>query len=109
MVELIQAVSPGATTDPASPQGMALQWISFDDPAQVNPCTYATVQQRFALATLYFATDGENWSGSEYWLSGEPECSWLGIACDDDDQVESIALCKLFVVIYVVSTADILT
>ena len=34
-------------------------------------------QQKFALATLFFATDGESWDKNRYWLSYEkPECDW---------------------------------
>ena len=34
-------------------------------------------QQKFALATLFFATDGESWDKNRYWLSYEkPECEW---------------------------------
>ena len=92
LASLVEGISPEAVSNSASPQGQALQWITNEDPASIDPCTYPTVEQRFALATLYFATEGDSWLGSEYWLSEEPECAWLGISCDDDEKVEAIVL-----------------
>lgn len=94
LVSIIQAISPISTVDPSTPQGQALQWITFDDPAQIDPCTYPDVAQRYAMATFYFATDGANWMSSENWLSAESECDWMGVTCNDDGQVTEFALRK---------------
>ena len=34
------------------------------------------VMQRFAMATLYYSTDGDNWEKNSNWLSELPVCSW---------------------------------
>ena len=45
-----------------------------------------------ALAALYDATDGPNWTNDANWLSSAPVGSWHGIATDADGQVTSIDL-----------------
>ena len=81
--------------DAGTPQGMAFEWLLENDAANVDPCTDTTVAQRYALATIYFATEGVNWSNSLGWLSGIEECSWQHVICDDDTAVvEEIDLSK---------------
>jgi hypothetical protein len=38
-------------SDPTTPQDVAYRWLRNDDPLQTGPFTYATVEQRYALAT----------------------------------------------------------
>ena len=45
-----------------------------------------------ALAALYEATNGSDWTNGTNWLSGAPVGSWNGIATDTDGQVTSIDL-----------------
>jgi hypothetical protein len=41
-------------SDPTTtPQGVAYRWLRNDDPLPNGPCTYATVEQRYALATRW--------------------------------------------------------
>jgi len=94
LLSAIQAVTPDAAADPNTPQGQATQWLTFDDPAAIDPCTYPSVEQRWALAVLYYATAGESWNNGEGWLSAEPECTWAGVTCNEDGMVTSLALCK---------------
>jgi hypothetical protein len=79
----------------------ALEWITFDDPKQVQPAD-SHLKQRFLLAATYFATQSENqtWNycarstpghddfcighrnnRGNRWLSGYSECSWIGVKC----------------------------
>jgi len=61
----------------SSPQKKAYQWL-VQDP-YLNSVTYPDwrLVQRFALATFFYATDGENWKQNTDWLSYEiPECEW---------------------------------
>lgn len=44
--------------------------------------------QRFALATLYYATNGHNWDDNKKWLSDENECEW------DSDAVSATFTCS---------------
>lgn len=40
--------------------------------------------QRYALAVLYYATQGdEKWEIKTDWMSGKHECSWYGVVCGD--------------------------
>ena len=65
---------PPVTTGSATPNELALQWLIEDDPLQVNAVTAARqflLQQRYALATLYFHTisralDSFNWVVKHY-------------------------------------------
>ncbi|KAG7345697.1 RHS repeat-associated core domain containing protein [Nitzschia inconspicua] len=62
--------------DPQSPQSAALRWLqrpindSFSDDQLV---------QRYALATLYYATGGDTgrWTASSLWLTALNECQWF--------------------------------
>jgi hypothetical protein len=80
--------------DPSTPQGAAFDWISKSDQARVDPLTYPTVEQRYALAVLYESSGGSNWLNSDGWLSEDEECLWYGITCSDDGFVERISLSK---------------
>lgn len=42
--------------------------------------------QRYALAVLYYATDGPSWKHRTYWLTGRHECGWQFVICSDIDQ-----------------------
>jgi hypothetical protein len=97
----------------ASPQGRAYDWIINEDPMHVCPSTDCQIIQRFALATLYFSTVGEEWTNcnadpaattcpenqptatrinqdwgcdafSTRWLADSHECDWCGNRCNAD-------------------------
>jgi len=82
--------------DPDTPQGMAYNWMVTLDDAQVDPCTDPSAEQRYALATLYYGTQEYGWSDDSDWLSGESECTWEGVKCDDDMKVKSLSLSKFW-------------
>ena len=75
-------VTLAALDDPTSPQSQAYQWL-LDDP-KVSSYSEKRVKQRFSLATLYYATDGEQWA-SAFARSGPGlflsyiihECDWM--------------------------------
>jgi hypothetical protein len=58
--------SQGAILVEDTPEAQAVEWLQ-DDPVVSN---YAELEvlQRYALATLYYATDGENWGNNNNWL-----------------------------------------
>ena len=92
MVDTLSSVTDSATlTNPSTPQGMAYQWLLDTDPAQIDPCTYPTVEQRYALTTMYYSTNGDDWTETSGWLTGANECMWFGVSCGSD-QVTDIAL-----------------
>lgn len=58
-----------------SPQSRALRWL-LQDPSgeEYEPWR---IQQRFALATIYYAMDGDGWTDNKNWLSyNHHECTW---------------------------------
>lgn len=79
-------------------QGKAADWLINQDEYLICPDDPKVVQ-RFALAVIYFATNGDNWLqcsatgldpcgfedpfvGDSRFLSAENECDWAGISCD---------------------------
>ncbi|KAL3915551.1 MAG: hypothetical protein SGILL_005597 [Bacillariaceae sp.] len=79
LLDFIAANSPdkgAALQDPTSPQSAAFQWLS----RPINEgFSNSRMLQRYALATLYYATGGERggWTSSSLWLTGSDECKWF--------------------------------
>mmetsp|Transcript_34133 Transcript_34133/g.82115 ORF Transcript_34133/g.82115 Transcript_34133/m.82115 type:complete len:610 (+) Transcript_34133:746-2575(+) len=96
IAELIRPYTPIESLVFDSPQGEAFRWIVAADPAQVDPCTDPSqVVQRYALATIYYATDGDSWTSSTAWLTGANECDWEGVVCStssDENVVNQLLL-----------------
>ncbi|CAB9498165.1 Leucine Rich Repeat [Seminavis robusta] len=64
------------TDDPESPQSKAWQWL-LQDYDLLPYYNHARVVQKFALATLYYATEGSNWAIQTNWLNRSVhECNW---------------------------------
>jgi hypothetical protein len=93
--------------DPSSPQFKAYQWILNDDPLQLLASDVPQLPQRYYLATLYYATNGASWdecgppTGAtpcanvlQRFLSGSPECMWLGVTCGTSQEIGSINIRK---------------
>jgi hypothetical protein len=77
-----------------SPQGQAFIFMTEQDALMPNVCVYATLEQRYALATFYYSTSGGDWNANPGWLGDLQECEWFGIACDSDDLVVNMTLRK---------------
>ena len=82
--------------DFSSGQSKALTWLTFEDSMQLDP-TDENLLQRYALATIYFATQGERWYISHNWLTDADECVWSidngGVSCHaNSSQVSKIDL-----------------
>jgi hypothetical protein len=59
----------------SSPQTQAFEWVLKDPNLPSLPVW--RIQQRFVLATLYYATNGTDWLRSDKWLDYEEnECFW---------------------------------
>lgn len=73
---LLPAYSQAALLDEASSQAKALAWLELNSDLEL----YSDFQrlQRFALATLFYATNGEEWSNNDGWVKDFPfnECDW---------------------------------
>jgi hypothetical protein len=79
-----------------SQDAQAFEWLQ-DDPA-LSTYTKLEVLQRYALATLYYTTDGENWINNTGWLDySTAECDWFTAAittdsCIDDGRYSQLIL-----------------
>jgi hypothetical protein len=76
-LKLLPDYSQAALLDEASPQAKAFAWLQRDS----DLALYSEFQrlQRFALATLFYATNGEQWSNNDGWVENFPfdECDWF--------------------------------
>ena len=79
-----------------SPQNAAWVWIVNID--RLSPTESPTLSEeavtlekilvRYALATFFYATNGELWLSSGNWLSGrQDECNWEYLTCGDNGRV----------------------
>jgi len=82
--------------DKNSPQYRAGKYL-LDDPYTDFVSTIGRLSDRYAVATFYFATEGENWNScyfgdsecnSGQWLVDDV-CDWFAVSCDDDARVSS--------------------
>jgi hypothetical protein len=64
-----------AESDPDSPQAKALRWLE-NDPQYYNYRRVYRLNQRYAMAVLYYSTSGDSWNYTTGWLSNDNECSW---------------------------------
>ncbi|CAB9520609.1 LRR receptor-like serine threonine-protein kinase [Seminavis robusta] len=60
---------------PNSAQFLAYEWLLADP--NVDTYNLQSLQSRFAMSTLYFATGGDDWAINDKWLSyTDPLCLW---------------------------------
>lgn len=98
LVEFLSDISSdngAALQDPTSPQYAAMQWLLSSD--NIGVYKDSTLIQRYALATLYYATGGEQWTDSTSWLTDVPECAWytsseMGSICDLEENLLELNL-----------------
>ena len=74
---IIEAYPQGrsALEDPNSPQSKALNWLESSANREISEAQ--RLLQRYALATLYYSTNGDDWINNIGWLSEENECNWM--------------------------------
>ncbi|CAB9498764.1 Leucine Rich Repeat [Seminavis robusta] len=66
-----------ALEDPQSPQSRSYEWI-LEDLDNLPLYSDDQIKQKFALASLYFATGGDNWRNNTNWLNHSvSECNWF--------------------------------
>ena len=100
IIDVLFPVSGAAILEPGTPQFLALDWIAREGTANL-PYSSSRFVQRYALAVIYFSTNGGNWIecsaggacpfGSP-WLGADDFCSWGGIFCSDDVNISTINL-----------------
>jgi len=81
-------------------QAKAITWLETD--AFSQGLSDARIQQRYALACIYYATyavrtiytvvEPRGWIDSTGWIEGADECSWFGLTCNANSEVEKIVL-----------------
>jgi hypothetical protein len=81
-------------------QGKAFNWL-YEQNANINSMDRTQALQRFALACLYFSSNGistlytpspPSWKSETNWLTDLNECQWKGVQCTDRMKVDGIAL-----------------
>jgi Leucine-rich repeat (LRR) protein len=63
--------------DDTSPQFRAYTWLAQD--SANGKYTDEQLLQRYALGTLFFATNGMNWVNTDNWLGSSDELTWYGV------------------------------
>jgi Leucine-rich repeat (LRR) protein len=88
MSQYLASVNVGgveALADGNSPEGLALTWLSTDDPLLLDPTLasdQARIRQRYALLTIWFDSN-DRWADESGWLVIEDECAgWFGVTCE---------------------------
>jgi hypothetical protein len=61
LFDIVGKISPPKDLEGDTDQATAFNWLVNIDPAQVCPDQVLDVQQRYILALVYFATNGDNW------------------------------------------------
>lgn len=81
---LLPEHSVEATKDLHSAQAKAYDWLLKDPSVESFPAW--RIQQRFALASFYYATDGDTWKNNTGWLNYDDdvhECYWHAFGHDE--------------------------
>ena len=79
--------------DPDTSQGRAFSWLlnPTQNPDLQSYLAYKKIT-RYALATLFYSTNGETWIDSSNWLTDTDECDWSGTACNEAGDIVALEL-----------------
>jgi len=75
----------------STPQGLAFDWLVNSD-TSTDVCKYATIEQRYAMSTLYYSTKGDDWKNNTGWLGEGNECTWSSATCNDQNLLTILLL-----------------
>jgi hypothetical protein len=64
-----------ALREQSTPQNKALNWLANNN-TKLDSYPAAKKIQRYALATLFYSTNGASWNDNSTWMSDEDECGW---------------------------------
>jgi hypothetical protein len=84
----------------SAPQSKALNWLMKDDTgSNITTTDPAILLERYAMACLYFSTNGDTWNQETNFLSNTSVCDWNGnwgdsVRCNPAQQVIDINLRK---------------
>jgi hypothetical protein len=92
LAQSLPTESQDAILSEDTPEAQAFTWLQ-QDPA-VSNYTNLEVLQRYALATLYYATGGNNWIDNQGWLDyNVAECAWsMTYSVSIDCRIEKLSL-----------------
>jgi hypothetical protein len=81
-----------ALQEQSTPQNNALNWLANNTNIDSYPA--AKKIQRYALATLFFSTNGTSWYEKDEWMSNSNECLWYnsGLSVCTNGSVETLSL-----------------
>jgi Leucine-rich repeat (LRR) protein len=96
--DLIAANSPvgvDGLNDATSPQSKALAWLKSSDNEGIT--SQKRLLQRYALATLFYSTNGGDWNTNFLWVSSADECAWFSTSssstvCDQEGMLVELDL-----------------
>lgn len=99
----LEPLTGGSITEDGTPEEAALRWLAYDDPHQLSTDSHIDrITQRFVLATLFFATNGDTWLHWYRFMSHHDECEWnhgddtlVGAYCNNKNFVEKLILDNL--------------
>ena len=91
-------ISTEAILDPTSPQYQALDWLVHSDRAKLNvrETEWSILIDRYALAVLFYSTNGPEWTFRGGYLFRKDTCGWGGIVCDVLNSITAIVIRKSF-------------
>jgi len=78
---LAQYSAESLLSSTATPQGKAYSFLLNYDTYMAGQCDAADLPERYALLVLYFATQGDQWTGRRGWCNGQQHCTWAGVGC----------------------------
>ena len=79
--------------DADAPQLKATEWMALEDNACIADLNVTTVEQRYAIMTIYFGL-GLDTSVSNWAAPGTHECDWDNIGCNPAKKITKIEIAK---------------
>jgi hypothetical protein len=83
LTKLLSSVSSDereALSTISTPQSKAFKWMVTNN-TNLGTFSKEIIIQRYALATLFYSTNGDSWSNNALWLDSGEECSGWGVSC----------------------------
>jgi hypothetical protein len=87
--DLLSSVSSDkgeALSTNSTPQSKAFNWMVANN-ATLGTFSEEIIIQRYALATLFYSTNGDSWSNNTSWLDSGEECNGWGVSCTNTGAV----------------------
>lgn len=95
--ETLTKISGDAVHVEGSPQNKAAKFMALTDPGKPRDISSPLFLQRYALATMYYSTAGDDWKpclgcnpNARPFLSEAHECLWVGVMCLGTGKVVAI-------------------